>query len=273
MNKMTNVLVLNVGAPPGRNVARTLIERKNIKVFVADADPLVPILYNTSEINGSYVLPRAETAEYIKALSAIVIKEKIKVIIPCIEDEILGLSKYKDYFSKMSVAVLCVEYKKVIKIADKKIITDIAGKMNIPVPRTYILKDFVDEKIKMSFPLVVKPRIGHGAKETFMLKDRKGFKLMLYQLSEDANNYIIQHYNCSKCRIIISLFSFKIQDYGWNSTSRINAHYSYSYTYCLYTCSLHYVSKSRSTRYTSWALINLCNICTPSYSLDITKLL
>ncbi len=194
MNKMTNVLVLNVGAPPGRNVARTLIERKNIKVFVADTDPLVPILYNTSEINGSYVLPRADAAEYIKALSAIVIKEKIKVIIPCIEDEILGLSKYKDYFSKMSVAVLCVEYKKVIKIADKKIITDIAGKMNIPVPRTYILKDFVDEKIKMSFPLVVKPRIGHGAKETFMLKDRKGFKLMLYQLSEDANNYIIQQY-------------------------------------------------------------------------------
>ena len=194
MNKMTNVLVLNVGAPPGRNVARTLIERKNIKVFVADTDPLVPILYNTSEINGSYVLPRADAAEYIKALSAIVIKEKIKVIIPCIEDEILALSKYKDYFSKMSVAVLCAEYEKVIKIVDKKIITDIAAKKDIPVPRTYILKDFVGEKIKMSFPLIVKPRIGHGAKETFIVKDRKNFEFMHHQLSEDANNYIIQQY-------------------------------------------------------------------------------
>jgi len=171
------VLVTAVGAPPGLNALRALKEKRHYKLIAADADPMSPGLYLYGD---GTVLPKAANEkEYIAALTALISARQISVIIPCVEEEILVLAKYRKQFEKLGVRMLIPEYPVVNAATNKEKLLDFAMRNGIACPRTRgipakmgirerkrELADFTDAS---SPPWIVKPCMGHGMHDVFQV--------------------------------------------------------------------------------------------------------
>ncbi|MCK9555518.1 ATP-grasp domain-containing protein [bacterium] len=195
MSKKIKVLVTAVGAPPGRNTVRALRNKKEISVIAADADSLVPVLYNKNEVLNSYVIPPArEEEKYIRALRKITEKENIQVIMPCIEEEINVLSRYRKYFHRMGADIICADYEKICKLSDKKSMVSQALKVGVPVPDTFSVDDISKTNKTLRFPLIIKPRRGHGARNIYIIKSRNDIAKIPPEYIAGKRNFIVQEY-------------------------------------------------------------------------------
>jgi len=195
MNSKIKVLVTAVGAPPGRNVVRALAEKKDINIIAAEHDSLIPVLYNRKETSAAYLLPKAEEeSKFIGALTKIVKKEKIKVILPCIENEIFVLSKYKDYFLRKGIVIACPFYHNLKKLADKLLLSRLANKLKIPAPKTFLFSEFIKNPQAFNYPAIIKPRIGYGAKNIRILDKLGSIKELAAKFRGEENKYVVQEY-------------------------------------------------------------------------------
>ncbi|MDD5643850.1 MAG: ATP-grasp domain-containing protein [bacterium] len=195
MNKKIKVLVTAVGAPPGRNVVRALRNKKEISVIASDADNLVPVLYNKKEVLNSYIIPPArEEKKYIKSLKKIIGKENIRVIMPCIEEEISVLSRYRRDFHNIGADIICADYEKVTRLADKKRMIEQALKAGVPTPDTFGIDDISKTNKKLRFPLIIKPRKGHGARNIYIIKNKNDIAKIPPQYFIDKRAFVVQEY-------------------------------------------------------------------------------
>lgn len=189
------VLVTAVGAEPGRNVVKALTGKKEIEIIVGDNDPLIPVLYNRRETAASYILPRADSEEeYVARLTEITEKEDISVVLPCIEDEIFTLSKKREYFAKRGVNVVAPDFEQAILLSDKKNMAETAVKAGIPVPRTLPLERYLDGRERAEYPLIIKPRMGRGAKKVLIIREPDDMKKALSLLVGRGDDFIVQPY-------------------------------------------------------------------------------
>ncbi len=195
MSKKIKVLVTAVGAPPGRNVVEALKDKANLEIFVADADPLIPIMYDSKHIQDSFVLPKAgKDGKYIDSIGKIIKKAKIDVVIPCIEEEIFLLSKNTKDINIRRDRLVCADYACLKKLADKKSVINLAKNIGIPVPYTCDAADIHINMENLGFPFIIKPRIGHGARDICIINDKKQFSLIPEKYFKDGCRYIAQSY-------------------------------------------------------------------------------
>ncbi len=165
------VLVTAVGAPPGLNALRALKESNRYRLIAADADVRSPALYHFQ--TNHVVLPKASNKDaYLENLFTLIAKERISVILPCIEEEILLLSEYRDELEAHRVKALLPESSLIKKATDKGISTFIALQNHIDCPRSILVRartgiesiaTSVDQFLcECTFPWIIKPTMGHG---------------------------------------------------------------------------------------------------------------
>jgi carbamoyl-phosphate synthase large subunit len=165
------VLVTSVGAPPGLNVVRALVEANICDVIAADADPCSPGLHQFRTPNA--VLPMAsDTVAYLCELKALIHKRKITVILPCLEDEVEILAQYRAELEAVGVSILIPDADIVRTVTDKGRCTRIASDNGIDCPSSLVLPSSISEEEKQRMlkqflvdtplPWIIKPVWGHG---------------------------------------------------------------------------------------------------------------
>ena len=132
-----------------------------------------------------FYLPLANKKEYPGKLHNLIRKNKYDFVIPTNDNELLAIIKSKKLINHQSLLLLS---KNIIKIFSDKYKTSIwMKKNNIPFAKTYNLEN----NKSFSFPIFVKPRIGHGSKNIFIIKNNKelqGLKKL------NLKNMIVQEY-------------------------------------------------------------------------------
>jgi predicted ATP-grasp superfamily ATP-dependent carboligase len=162
MMNVTTVLITAVGAPPGLNCCRALAEYGGYRLVGTENDPFASGLYQHNII--PYLVPMAKDEEpYIDKLFEICRKESVHVIIPCLEEEVIVLSRHRKIFEKNNITILVPDYNTLINAADKYLVSHVARNAGVPCPHTRLLNEITPGELEL--PLVVKPRISHGARD------------------------------------------------------------------------------------------------------------
>lgn len=120
---MKNILLLSAG----RRVElieefKKASKKLNItsKIVVADISETAPAIYFADK---SYIIPKIGEEEYLNSIIDICNKEKISLIIPTIDTELLILAKNKEDIEKKTNAKLLISDYNVIDVCRNKINT------------------------------------------------------------------------------------------------------------------------------------------------------
>lgn len=163
----------SVGAPPGLNVLRALIEAGTCNLIAADADPRSPGLYQFGTRH--VVLPLAsDTRAYLDALANLIHEQGVSIILPCLEDEVVVLAQHQSELERLGASVLVPDSEVVRTTTDKGACARIARSNGIdcpisqvmpesmlPAERSALLQEFARN---CPLPWIVKPVWGHGMK-------------------------------------------------------------------------------------------------------------
>jgi carbamoyl-phosphate synthase large subunit len=181
------VAITGTGGDAGRGAIRGLRENP------ADAEPIWILgLAAASDVPSKRFLdcfirlPLVKEAGYVDALSAILQAHKIDVLLAGIDSEISMLSAARD---RLPVATkIPLAPSKLVEAAGDKLQTaEFLSSRGIATPATCS----ADSPIDIGFPLVAKPRRGHGSRGVAVLHDREALQSFL---ETRPQNYCLQRY-------------------------------------------------------------------------------
>ena len=156
-------------------------------VIAADCSNTAPALYFADK---KFILPKIyDENNYINSIINLCNKEKIALIVPTIDTELLLLSEQKKYIESRTDAKVLISNIEVIKICRDKILTQkYMEKNSFPVPRMYELSEVSEDSITL--PLFIKPKSGSSSVNTFKVNSYT--ELITY--SKIIDDPIIQEY-------------------------------------------------------------------------------
>jgi predicted ATP-grasp superfamily ATP-dependent carboligase len=165
------VLVTAVGAPPGLNTLRALLETGLYDAVAADADKYSPALYGFGVPH--VVLPRAtDEVQFIDALKSVILRNRVSVILPCIEEEVFAIARHARELTELGVRLPIPSLDVLNQATNKGLATKTARECGIPCPESIVMpaEDTAQDKeaALVSFhricplPWILKPVIGHG---------------------------------------------------------------------------------------------------------------
>ncbi len=165
-----NILVLSAG----RRVE--LVERFrrakkklniNSKIIAVDISKTAPAIHFADSF---YLIPRISDANYIPSILDICLKERISLIVPTIDTELIKLSENKQLIEKNTNAKLLLSNETVINICRNKNNTQRFFEQNrFGVPRSLTKEDITNHHY--NFPLFIKPKDGSSSINTFKINN------------------------------------------------------------------------------------------------------
>ena len=182
-----NILLLSAGRRVElvqcfQKAAKKLKIKSN--VVSADLSDTAPALYFSDKF---YLIPRIGTEGYLEKIIEICEKEKISLIVPTIDTELLILAKNRKLLEERTKARLLVSDLEVIEICRNKINSQkFFEKNGFLVP-----KQITDlEKKDFSYPVFIKPLDGSSSINAFTVNNEKELNFF----KEYIKNPIIQEY-------------------------------------------------------------------------------
>jgi len=156
---------------PGRRVELIKAFRENAPagsmLYGADFDRTCPASFF---LDGLFEVPFKIDDAYITRLLEICINNKIDLLIPLIDPELLPLAKAKEEFSKVGTIVM-ISNMEMIEISRDKFKTfERMNQIGIPSPKTILGNDLALDII--SYPIILKPRNGSSSKGLFVINDK-----------------------------------------------------------------------------------------------------
>jgi len=173
---------------PGRRVELIKTFRENAPagsmLYGADFDRTCPASFF---LDGLFEVPFKIDDAYITRLLEICINNKIDLLIPLIDPELLPLAKAKEHFSKVGTTVM-ISDEEMIEISRDKFKTfERMNQIGIPSPKTIVGNDLASDSI--SYPIILKPRNGSSSKGIFVINDKNQLPSPNIYNNED---YIVQ---------------------------------------------------------------------------------
>lgn len=162
-----------------RNAANVL--GKELKIYGADMTGTAPALTFCDEIR--YVCGMKEK-EYISQLVSICAKDKIDLLVPTIDTDLLILAENVSKFNKVGTKVLISKPDKIAICRDKNYTANFFEKCGLKAPHTY--NDYL--KYADDYPCFIKPKDGSSSINAFKVNNRE--ELAVY--SQKIGDYIIQ---------------------------------------------------------------------------------
>lgn len=165
-----NVLILSAGRRVElvQNFQQAAKKLNIISNIVAgDCSDTAPALYFADK---TYKLPKINEPNYVTSIIEACIKEKISLIVPTIDTDLLLLAEKKDFIEEKTNAKVLISDEKVIKICRDKINTQkFMEDNNFGIPKSYTDTEVLNSDLK--FPLFIKPKSGSSSINTIKVSN------------------------------------------------------------------------------------------------------
>lgn len=186
---MYNIAVTGVGGGVGQSILKSL-EGTDYNLVALDGDPLGTGLYASKT---SYLIPYANNENYVNKVLEICKKEKVSLLFPGLDAELMVLSENRALFDEIGTTVV-VSRPEVITISDNKQETYnqlIAA--GVKVPFTVTAHNY---KFDLNdLPLIIKPKIGGASsKNVFVIKNTDEWESISNKLKNELTEYIVMEY-------------------------------------------------------------------------------
>lgn len=165
---------------------KALLQDPKINVIAADMDRLAAGLFLAHR---GYIVPPIDDELFFDKIKEIIRREKVHVILPCLDTFLLPFSEKRKEFEEVGTELILSPIKTIRICRDKWLLYESLHK-SISMPRSAIPStdqslssnvDFIKRNI--SFPMIIKPRMGSGSKNVFITQDDKELELFLRKVS------------------------------------------------------------------------------------------
>jgi len=141
-----------------------------------------------------YVIPPANSPEYVNSLIKICKKENVQAIATGSEPELKKVSQNSQIFEENGVKVLLNSWEIIQKCTDKFTLTKILKSLNIPCPDFFLYENEDDLSKVKTFPVVIKPRVGGGSQNVFLAMDEEEVQFFTKYLQKYGFEPLVQEY-------------------------------------------------------------------------------
>ncbi len=174
-----NVLVTAAGSVVGEGIIKCLRLASSregapvkYRVIVTDASPLAAGLYRGDR---GLLIPVASEPDYVDSLINVARKEGVKAIFVGSDEELGPVTESRQRIEDETGAAVIVNPPGVLAAAKDKWETFVAlRKLGLPHANSSLPEEMDSFIRENSFPLVVKPREGHGSIGFHVVRDREG---------------------------------------------------------------------------------------------------
>ncbi|MDP3312572.1 ATP-grasp domain-containing protein [Lutibacter sp.] len=186
---MYNIAVTGVGGGVGQSILKSLAET-DYNLIALDSELLGVGLYASKT---AYVIPYANDNNYIVKLLEICKKEKVALLFPGLDAELMILALNTVTFKAIGTTIV-VSKPEVIIMADDKLQTyETLITAGVNVPFTTLAKGF--NPIEKDFPLILKQKVGGArSKNVFKIKNSLEWQDTLEKIGKFISNYIVMEY-------------------------------------------------------------------------------
>ena len=166
---MLKVLLTSMGGLVGPDIIDTLRRDAGGKIYIVGVD-IKPDAIGSKFADKFFIVPPGNHRDYIRHIREIVKKQKVNVIVPFSDEEIIALSKNKGHFKSLGVQILCNDYKTTMEISNKGELLTCLSNHGFPVPKFCIPKSISEieaDARKLGYPktsFVIKPIRGRGGR-------------------------------------------------------------------------------------------------------------
>jgi carbamoyl-phosphate synthase large subunit len=143
-------------------------------VITTDMNPLSPGLYFSDR---HYIVPLTTDWRYIPIIKSICFKERIRLLIPTIDDELPLFGVHAETFLSMGVRVAVSGARTGEICNDKRLTSAWLSEKKIPVAATWLPSELDIPNLR--YPLFLKPRCGRGSVGAFPIRDEKELRFFL----------------------------------------------------------------------------------------------
>jgi carbamoyl-phosphate synthase large subunit len=184
-----NIAITGVGGGVGQSILKSLAET-DYNLVALDGEFLGAGLYASHK---SYLIPYAKDTEYINRLLEICKKEKILLLFPGLDAELMPLSLNVNAFKAIGTTVV-VSKPEVVTISDDKQQTyDELTKAGVSVPFTASPIGFFPKET--DFPLILKQKVGGArSKNVYVIKNSSEWNATIKNIGRDLSNFIVMEY-------------------------------------------------------------------------------
>lgn len=212
---MATILVTCAGTGVGQSAIDSLCLIRKDRIIACDMNRDI---YARHYCDMFYTVPSLYSEEYLDCILDICHKERVNLIIPGHDHELLLLSENISIFNKRGIEVI-VSLPDLIEISrDKYEWYNFFRKHDCPVVPTYRVSDFKKNPDISIFPAIVKPTSGSASQGIFIVQNTNDLSLVsdndilqpyLFPLKDDSNYQMI--FNAVKKRRFIQVSEISIQ--------------------------------------------------------------
>jgi carbamoyl-phosphate synthase large subunit len=190
-SKTYNIAVTGVGGGVGQSILKSLYDTP-YNIVGLDGEPLGTGLFAVPK---GYQIPYARQSTFIDRLLGICKKEKISLLFPGLDAELMPLAVNRQRFADIGTTVV-VSTPSVIAISDDKQLTyECLTPHGISVPRTMPFTAFAQQLEALAFPLIVKQKVGGArSKNVYLVKNEVELDHLIHQKDFIAAEYVAQEY-------------------------------------------------------------------------------
>jgi carbamoyl-phosphate synthase large subunit len=193
------LLLLSVGSQVGQGVLRTLKARRaSLELIATSNTSHEPSVF---DFDAAYLMPRtaADPEGFERRLIDIMERERIDLVVPCRDDDVMLVSSLSDRRPDLAPRLLCGNGDSAQVISDKWTSYEFSMKHGLPFAASMIRCPAAERRAfvaKHGLPLVAKPRRGFASLDVTMLYKEVQVETML-----NRDGYIVQQFLGDPARI------------------------------------------------------------------------
>lgn len=154
------------------------------RVIVTDINPLSPAVHVADR---AYRVPFSTDPHYVSELLSICEAERVRLIVPTIDDELPLLAAAREQFRDVGTLMACSPASTATLCNDKFETCEQLLDAGVPAAKTYLPSSI---PANAALPLFIKPRVGRGAVGAFPVRTQEELSFFLGYVS----NPIVQEY-------------------------------------------------------------------------------
>lgn len=181
MVEKITVLITPAGSGMAVVAIKAIKQEPDIKIAAADMNPLASGLHL---VHKSYLVPRISDPSFFSKIDLIVKKEKVNVVIPCLDPFLLPFARRSRAFKEKGVKVV-ISPEKTVEICRDKWRTYTLLKNTIPMPKaTTDFNSSGETYDNIGFPAILKSRSGSGSKDVYIVRDMSDLTFYLRKIND-----------------------------------------------------------------------------------------
>ena len=181
-----NVLITAASrrVPLVRAFRRALDEIGGGNVIVTDVNPLSPAVYTADR---AYRVPMASDSAYIDEILAICLGERVGLVVPTIDDELMPFALAATRFAAAGIHVAVSTTAATAVCIDKYVTCRTLSSNGVAAATSFLPGELLESPV---FPLFIKPRVGRGSVGAFGVRTARELAFFL----DYVPNPIVQEY-------------------------------------------------------------------------------